>query len=230
MARVRTLLAIGAAAWLAACAETAGPSRPQGPVVRADGELHQLRWRPSAAPRAFTAVKSSLTKAPGQPAAGAAATLDQNRVSFWAFPDRDQSVRINYLAADGTWQPYVDFVVPAGALAQWPDGSPVLPGDSVLITVAVDTTSLVVRFQPTGLVFHPMAPAHLTVWYADANPDFDANGTVDATDTYIEQSLLGVWVQELSTEPWNPVTAVQYVTGKMFNADLGHFSDYAVSW
>lgn len=230
MARVRSFLVIGAAAWLAACAEMAGPSRPQSPLVRADGELHQLQWRPSSTPRTFAVVRDVVTQAPGQRAAGTAATLDQNQVSFWAFPDRDQAIRINYLATDGTWQPYVDFEVPAGALALWPDGRPVEPTDSVLITAEVDTLSLVVRFQPTGLVFNPLAPARLTVWYTDANPDFDASGVVDSTDAYIEQTLLGVWVQEFASDPWSPVTASQYVPGKLFSASLSHFSDYAISW
>jgi hypothetical protein len=175
-------------------------------------------------------VPGTPTQTTGQRAPGAAATLDRNTVSFWAFPDRDQAIRINYLAGDGTWQPYLDFAVPAGALAQWPDGNPVLPTDSVLITVEVDTVSLVVRFQPTGLVFNPLAPGHLAVWYTDANPDFDASGTVDVTDAFIEQALLGVWVQESSDDPWSLVSATQFVPGKMFSADLGHFSDYAVSW
>jgi len=229
MTRVRGVLVIGAAAWLAACSEMAGPPRLQGPLVRTDGALHQLQWRSSPVPRTFAVVRHTLTQAPGR-AAGTAATLDQNEVSFWAFPNRDQAIQINYLAADGTWQPYLDFVVPAGALAQWPDGQPVAPSDSVLITAQVDTLSLVVHFQPTGLVFNSLVPARLTVWYTDANPDFDGNGAVDATDGCIEQSLLGVWVQESGTDPWNPVTATQYLPGKLFSATLGHFSDYAVSW
>ena len=49
-------------------------------------------------------------------------------------------------------------------------------------------------------------------------------------DAYIEQNLLGVWVQEFASAPWSPVTATQYLPGKMFSASLGHFSDYAVSW
>jgi hypothetical protein len=223
-------LVIGAAAWLAACAEMAGPSRPQTPLVRAAGELHQLRWRPSSVPRTFALGPNTVTQAPGQRAAGAIATLDQNQVSFWAFPDRDQAIRINYLAADGTWQPYVDFVVPAGALAQWPDGRPVAPTDSVLITASVDTLSLVVRFEPTGLVFNPLVPAQLTVWYTDANPDFDGSGAVDSTDAYIEQTLLGIWVQESASDPWGQIPATQYIPRRMFSASLGHFSDYAVAW
>jgi hypothetical protein len=230
MMRVRSALIIAAAGWLAACTDMAGPSRPQDPLLRADGALHQLRWRSNPVPRTFAVVRNTPAEAAMAGAAGAAATLDQNQVSFWAFPDRDQEIHISYLAGDGTWQPYLDFVVPSGALAQWPDGSPILPSDSVLITAQVDTASLVVHFQPTGLVFNPLTPARLTVWYTDANPDFDASGAVDSTDTYIEQTLLGVWVQEFSTAPWSPVTATQYLPGKLFSANLNHFSDYAVSW
>jgi hypothetical protein len=230
MAGTRSLLIIGAAAWLAACAEMAGPSRPQTPLVRADGELHHLRWRSSPVPRTFALQPNAVTYAQGQRAAGAAMTLDHNQVSFWAFPDRSQAIRINYLAADGTWQPYVDFAVPAGALAQWPGGGPLAPTDSVLITASVDTVSLLARFQPTGLVFNPQVPAQLTVWYTDADPDFDASGAVDATDAYIEQHLLGVWVRESANDPWSLVPATQYIPGKLFIADLGHFSDYAISW
>ena len=69
MARVRSVLLIGAAAWLAACAEMAGPPPPQTPLVRADGQLHQLRWRPTSAPRVFAVVPSTLTQAAGHRAA-----------------------------------------------------------------------------------------------------------------------------------------------------------------
>lgn len=230
MVQARSLLLIVAAAWLAACAELAGPPQPQGPTVRADGALHQLRWRPSPLPRTFALGSSEVAEAPGQRAARAATTLDRNQVSFWASPGRDQAIRINYLASDGTWQPYVDFVVPAGALAQWPDGRPFVATDSVLITALVDTASLVVRFEPTGLTFNPLTPARLTVWYTDASPDFDASGVVDSADVYIEQRLLGVWVQEAAANPWSQVSAAQYLPGKLFSADLGHFSDYAVAW
>lgn len=230
MAGARSILVISAAAWLAACGQIAEPPLTQPPLVRADGQLHQLRWRPSSAPRTFALAANTVAEAPGERAAGAVVTLDQNQVSFWTFPDRDQAIQINYLAPDGTWQPYVDFVVPAGALAQWPDGRPVAATDSVLITVSVDTVSLLVRFQPTGLVFNPLVPAALTVWYTEADPDLDASGVVDATDDYIEQTLLGVWVQESADQPWSPVPATQYLPGKMFVASLGHFSDYAISW
>ncbi len=226
----RRFFLLGAAAWLAACAETTGPPTAQRPLIRADGQLHQLQWRSTDQPRRFAVVRNTVTLAATQNAAGSPAILDNNRLTFWASPVRDQAIQINYLASDGTWQPYVWFSVPKDGLAQWPDGTPVAPTDSVQITVSIDTTSLVVHFEPTGLVFNPLVPAQLTVWYAEANPDFDASGAVDATDGYIEQNLLGVWVQEFPGDPWSTVGAVQSIPGKLFVANLGHFSDYAVSW
>lgn len=226
----RHLFLLGAVAWLAACAETAGPPVAQGPVTRADGQLHQLKWQGTDHPREFAAIRNVSTLSPSRAAANGPVLLDNHQLSFWAFPSKDQAIQINYLASDGSWQPYLWFSVPKGALAQWPDGRAIAEGDSVLITVSIDTTSLVVRFEPTGLVFSSQAPAQLTVWYADADPDFDASGTVDAQDAYIEHNLLGVWVQEAAGDPWNAVTAVQSVPYKLFTANLGHFSDYAVSW
>lgn len=230
MALARRYFLLGAAAWLAACTETTGPPVAQRPLIRTDGQLHHLKWQPSAKPREFAVIRNAVTLAAGQGVASGPAVLDNYQLSFWAFPGRDQATQINYLASDGTWQPYVWFSVPQGSLAQWPDGTPIAATDSVLITVAIDTVSLVVHFGPTGLTFNPLAPAQLTFWYAEADPDFDASGAVDTTDGYIEQNLLGVWVQEFAADPWNAVPALQSIPNKLFSANLGHFSDYAVSW
>ncbi len=229
MLRARTFFLLGAVAWLAACAETTGPPVARSPLIRADGQLHQLKWQRTAQPREFAATRNAKL-APSLAAASGPVIMDSNQISFWAYAAKDQAIQINYLASDGSWQPYVGFSVPQGALAQWPDGRPIAQTDSVLITVSVDTASLVVRFEPTGLVFNPQGPAQLSVWYADADPDFDASGAVDSQDAYIEQNLLGMWVQESAADPWNAVTAVQSVPYKLFTANLGHFSDYSVSW
>lgn len=229
MVRARGYFLLGAAAWLAACAETTGPPVPQSPLIRADGQLHHpdgklhhLKWQRTARRREFAVIRNGATLAAPQSAASA--------LSFWAFPSRDQAIQINYLAWDGTWQPYLWFSVPKGGLARWPDGTRIARTDSVLITVSIDTVSLVVHFEPTGLAFNPRAPAQLTVWYTGASPDFDASGTVDAADGYIEQNLLGMWVQEFAGDPWNTVVVVQSVPDKMFIGSLNHFSGYAVSW
>lgn len=230
MARARSFFLLGAAAWLAACAETNGPRVPESPLIRADGQVHHLRWQSAARPREFAALGNTALLRAGQAGSAASSVLDNYQLAFWAARGRDQEIQINYRAADGSWQPYVWFKVPADGLSRRPDGTTFAPGDSVLITLAIDTATLVVTFEPTGLGFNPEAPAQLNVWYTGADPDFDASGAVDGNDSYIEQELLGVWVQEVATAPWTLVTAAQSIPNKLFTANLGHFSDYSVSW
>lgn len=229
MARGRSFFRLGVVVWLTACAESTGPPASQRPVTRPAGELRQLRWGRTAAPREFVALGNTVRRS-DRSGAGAPSVLDTYQVSFWATFARDQEIQINYRAADDSWQPYVWFHVPTGGLSQWPDGRAFAEGDSVLITVTIDTTSLALRFEPTGLKFSSAAPAQLNVWYTGADPDFDASGAVDGADRYIEQQLLGVWVQEFASAPWTLVTAVQSLLNRSFSANLGHFSDYAVSW
>ena len=230
MARARRFFLLGVAVWFAACVESTGPPASENPLVRADGQLHHLRWEPSAGPRQFAALGSTVVRRSGPSAAAATTVLDNNEVAFWAFLDRDQEIQINYQAADGSWQPYVWFRVPPGGLSRRPDGTPFAAGDSVLIKVTVDPATLVVTFEPSGLQFNPLAPAQLSVSYTGADPDFDASGAVDGTDSYIEQELLGVWVQEVVGGPWTAVATTHSVPTKLFAANLGHFTDYSMSW
>ena len=120
--------------------------------------------------------------------------------------------------------------IPKGSLLRRPDGTLFAKGDSIQITTSIDTTRLVVRFEPTGLVFDNLFPAQLKIWYSGANRDFDGNGVVDAADSYIEQALLGVRVQEYASDPWTTVSAIKTLSSKLFTANLRHFSGYAVSW
>lgn len=230
MARARTTLLLGVTAWLAACTETTGPPASSPPLTRADGQLHQLRWNRPSAPRQFVALGDNLVLRSPQRGAAASTAFGDRDVSFWAYANQDQEIQVNYQAADGSWQPYVWFRVPQNGLRRRPDGQAFAEGDSVLITLAVDAISLRVTLEPTGLAFNSEAPAQLTVWYTGADPDFDANGVVDATDSYVEQDLLGVWVREFATDPWTRVTATQSIPNQWFSANLSHFSDYSVSY
>jgi hypothetical protein len=230
MARARSFVLLGVAAWLAACAESTGPPVIQGPLTRADGQVRHLRWQSTGSPRQFAALGSTVVRRAPQNGAAASTVLDHYELAFWAANSRDQEIQINYQAADGSWLPYVWFKVPQGGLSRHPDGTPFADGDSVLITVAIDSTSLIVTFEPTGLEFNSEAPAQLSVWYTGADPDFDASGAVDGDDRYIEEELLGVWVQELATDPWALVSAVQSIPNKLFTGSLGHFSDYSIAW
>lgn len=223
-----TLLSV--ALWAAACAETTGPPPAGRPDVAQLQALHPLHWDRSTSPRAFGVVATPARPQKAAAASSGIQVLDHYQVAFWARADRPQAVEIHYRAADGSWLPYLSFSVPEGSLARWPDGRAVIPGDSVLITVSIDTTTLVVGFEPTGLGFSSDRPAQLSIWYTGADPDYDANGVVDGTDGYIEDSLLGLWVQERSTDPWLNVAAVHTKAQKQFVANLLHFSGYALSW
>ncbi len=229
MTKPRAFLFMGAAALLAACAETTGPPLG-GPPELSRAQLHQLKWQPEIGIPRFAVAGPTILRAAGSQATSGPYVLDNYQASFWAGAGKNQYVEVHYQAADLTWQPYVALSVPAAAPQQWPDGRPFAVTDSVLITLTLDPTSLSMHFEPTGLVFNPSVPAQLRFWYTGANPDFDANGRVDSTDTYIEQNRLGVWVRDLAVNPWTSVASVHVLTAKLFAADLQHFSDYAISW
>lgn len=221
MARARVFSIVAASVWLVACGEGVGPP---------DRVLHHLRWSPDLGSPTFATLGGGTAfggfKAPEE---SAVRILDRYQTSFWARRGSGSGVEIRYQAADGTWQPYLRLTVPSGALKLWPNGTKVADGDSVRITLALDTLQMVVQLEPTGLVFEEKSPARFEVWYTGADPDFDASGAVDETDHYIESNLLSVWVQESPGAPWSAVTSAQSLDQKRFTAGLRHFSGYAVS-
>jgi hypothetical protein len=90
-------------------------------------------------------------------------------------------------------------------------------GDSVLITVRVDTRKLKVSLEPTGLQFG--APATLTLWYGGAAKD---NGDPVPDDS------LAMFYREDHKHPWIELNATQSVVQKSFTYNIPHFSDYAI--
>jgi len=225
--RMRWLVGLTTMA-LAACSDAAGP-KPGAPEV-ARTELHTLRWAPSGSPRTFGGVSTPPGGQPTRAFPDAPAVLSTYALSLWAYTNRDASADVSYLASDSTWQPYVSLSVPSGALLRRPDGSWFTPGDSIEITITLDTALVLVDLQPTGLVFNPLIPARLTMSYNGSNPDYNGDGAVNALDAYIEQFLMGVWVRPYPTDPWEPLSAIQSLLGKAFTGNLRHFSEYAVSW
>lgn len=226
MARAKVLI-VAAGFWLAACGDGIGP--PAG-SVEPDRMLHHLRWSPDLGSPTFATVRGE-TRFEGfeSPSQSSVAVLDTYQTGFWAQRGSDAGVEIRYLAADGTWRPYLRLTVPGEALDRRPDGSPLADGEPVWITVSVDPEQLVVQLEPTGLTFRESSPARLELWYTGADPDFDGNGTVDAADRYIALAQLAVWVQELPGTPWARVPAAHSPDHQLFSARLRHFSGYAVS-
>jgi hypothetical protein len=153
-------------------------------------------------------------------------SLDQYTVSFWAVRGESRSVRINYSSSiDNESHPFIiltttdpQFVPGVGELAM---------GDSVLITVTVDTTKIGVSLEPSGLQFGE--PAEFKLWYGGAGGDLDGDGVVNAADAEIEAKLLGLWYREDSSNPWSQVAASHSLEDKSFTYGLPHFCEYAVA-
>jgi hypothetical protein len=100
----------------------------------------------------------------------------------------------------------------------------------VLITLTVvDTTSLVVDFQPQGLRFAAAAPAKLTFGYAETDPDLDFDGTVDDDDAALEATL-GIGRQEMSSDPFQPIPSQADTLADQVRADIDGFTRYAVMY
>jgi len=153
-------------------------------------------------------------------------SLDQYVVSFWAVRGESRSVQINYSSSiDNQTHPFLlltttdpQFVPGVGELAM---------GDSVLVTVTVDTIKLGVSLEPHGLQFG--APAQMKIWYDGAGGDLNGDGVVDSTDQVIEAQLLGLWYRPDESKPWTRLSANQSLDEKSFTYALPHFSEYEIA-
>jgi hypothetical protein len=226
------LIPLALALFAAGCTDERHPTAAAPP----DGSApHLLRWAfppqfSVAGTGQFSVVGSGATsRVPTgvQASLSGGLSLDRYTASFWAVRGQPRAVQINYRSFTGdTSSPFLQFtnVDPAyvpgvGALA---------PGDSVLITVAVDSVNIKVTFEPTGLLFD--TPAQLLISYGGAGGDLNGDGVVDQTDAYIEAQLLGMWYREGTDALWSKIDASQSIDTKSFTVALYHFSEYAVSW
>lgn len=219
-----------AGALVLGCAEGTAPvaELPQEP----ENALHFLSWDPANGPvdfAAFGATPYGPIDFVDQPlrAVGDSVLVDSYAVSFWAVRGEQRFIQINYIDSLGAVEsPYVRFDV--SDPVQRPNGSGIAVGDSVLITVSVDPTDIVVRFEPSGLQFGNAS--ELQMWYGGASDDLNGDGSVDSTDADIQQNQLGMWWQEQPIDPWDSIIADHSIELEWFRAWLEHFSGYAVSW
>lgn len=154
--------------------------------------------------------------------------LQTYRMSFWAKRGTQKTVAVYYRRAPGQWlpDPFLRFKIPINGLVAGASGVPLARGDSILITMSIDTVLFSVDFQPAGVVFSGSSPAQLAIWYKNANPDLNNDGIVDATDEALQQQLAfwyhgKVWLQQWSKSDTTNLS----VSGSIY-----HFSQYAVGW
>lgn len=200
----------------AACSDGIAPPAPPG------ARPHLLRWAGSSAPR-FDAIGAVAR----HPAYAVAPVIDAYQASFWAVRGESRSIQLNYQQQD-TSSTYPFLVFTATDPTYVPGRGDLAVGDSVLITVEVDSENVAVRFEPSGLQFG--MPAALTVWYGGVNGDLNGDGVVDSADTYIESQLLGLWSREDAISLWAPITYQKSLTEKWFTTSIPHFTEYAVAW
>lgn len=195
-----------AVALVAACSSdsTAPPDRP-GDERPAD-ELQVVRLRPNAPP------------------------LEADSVSFWAHRGTRVEEGIYFLDENGgRGEQFVGLDLEDESLDRYPDGTPFVDGDSVLITIKVVDPSLVLfEFAPAGLRFSTDDPARLRIRYAEADDDFNDDGEHDEEDEDIELRL-GIWRQ---AQPGDPFVRLGTLRGDFddLEADLDGFSRYAIAY
>lgn len=134
-----------------------------------------------------------------------ASAVTVRQASFWAVAGQGRKLEMKYANGDEL----LEFEVRDKALLRKPNGTAFLPGDSVLITVTLDPGNrFIVYFEPSGLVFNPLDPAHLEINYSQADDDIDDDGDEDDHDRQLEAQLR-FWQQERLGLPWIPISTLR---------------------
>ena len=200
---------------LAACTgEATGPDRSEAGAITAQNV--------SAA-----ATPHFLQLAPNAP------PLVSPTVSFWAVNGEDREGEIFYKRRNGpptNSDRLLRFRVDKRSLVKRPDGTPIAPGDSILITITVvDPQHQIVEFKPSGLQFAPNRPADLTLWYYKTNHDFNGDGIINGADTALEKTFK-VWRQHTTSAPWAKQPTQLTIADDEAEIDVAGFTRFAVAY
>jgi hypothetical protein len=151
--------------------------------------------------------------------------------SFYAVRGDDRELRIYFQDQSGqAGEEFMRLRIDAPTLLALPDGTPVLPGDSVLIHVrVVDPAQMLFELEPAGLKFNPLVPALLKIHYDHADGDLNDDGIVNPEDDSIEGTL-AIWRQEHPGDPFVRLTSALAVDIDEAEAELTGFSRYALAY
>jgi len=210
----RSLLVLALALSVARCAE-------QPTAVKAPAGPQFLKWTGTPQFNSQTRARRSGAMAMTPPL-----SLEQYTVSFWAVRGESRSIRINYSSTiDNDSHPFLELTASDPVFA--PEIGEIAMGDSVLITVSVDTSKIGVKFEPTGLQFG--TASQLKIYYGGASGDLNGDGVANEADAQLEQQMLGLWYREYNNDDWSQVPASQSTGEKSFTYALPHFCEYAVA-
>ena len=200
--RIRFLLLVAPLAALLACSDSSGPSDSKPPA-----ELKIVELSDNAPP------------------------LFNPEASFYAVKGRDAEARIFFQDEHGgPGEEYLRLRVNAPSLQARPDGSPIVEGDSVLITISVvNPAQMLFEMEPSGLTFSADEPAELRIRYAEAHGDLNDDGSVDSEDDNIENTM-AIWRQETPSDPFVRVGTAVVKEFEEADAELTGFSRYALAY
>jgi hypothetical protein len=153
-------------------------------------------------------------------------------VQFWAVRGQDREVSIFLRPRPGASDSleFLNFKVPAGALAAYPDGRPFAVGDSVRIGIRIiDATRLIFEFTPSGLRFSTRTPAELEIEYGETDDDVNDDGRVDANDD-IARRQFAIWRQSAVGQPWERLSSILDIDDEEVEADIFRFSNHAIAY
>lgn len=153
-------------------------------------------------------------------------------LSFWAKRGVDREAFMYYQSRPGRSDSsvFMKFKVSASSLDRRPDGTAILMGDSVLITIRVaDPARLILDFQPSGLRFSAANPADLKLDFSESSHDFDGDGDEDADDSRAKMALR-IWKQEAPGLPWVRLASVTEFNLEELEADILGFTGYAIAY
>ena len=161
-----------------------------------------------------------------------APSLAETKVMFYAVRGEARSGSLWYHPVSGQTDSVelVRLELGPNSLLTHPGGSPVVPGDSVLITIEVlEQDRGIIWFQPAGLGFSAADPAVLTFGYGQTDDDINGDGVVDATDEALEPGL-ALWRQETEADPFTPVPSQVDQSLERVSAGIDGFTRYAVAY
>lgn len=163
--------------------------------------------------------------------AATAPPLEESEISFYAVNGQGREGIIYFQdGSGGRGEEYLRLKFDNESLVADASGTPVAPGDSVLITVrVVDVTKVQFQFEPSGILFNPAHMPELRIRYDHADHDFNHDGSEDGKDALIEAEL-SLWRQENVGGTYVKLPSILSLDIDEVEGLLPGFSRYAIAY